>query len=786
VNRSPNFYPCIDIQTTISFALIMSVHVNKRDCGLKGATTEPADFCVAPTGSDQWSGTCCRPTGSGSDGPFATLARARDAVRALQAEAPGRDILVLVRGGTYCLTETLVFGLRDSRVEGRTTRYAAYPGETPVLSSGLSIAGWRRVTETLEGLPQGADGKVWEADLPEALERVLTLYDGTKRLTRSSGPVFQPAPTGEYERVPSQNVAHERDRMLLRRVSFPRGALRDYPNMSDIELRFTPVPWTLNLLPLESVDEEGGEALLAVEATAPVGAKNKWGARVENALDYLNEPGRWAVNTLERKLYFWPEGNAPGGGIVAPCLQELIRVEGGIDYEGPADEPVKGLVFDGLTLMHGERDRTAPGYKGTGIQHDWEMFDKGTALMRFRGAEDCAVEGCRFTSTSGTALRLDLYCQRISIRRNLFDDVGHMGILLCGYGPGTKDANRGNEIVNNLLHHCGQEIWHGHAVFVWQSGDNRIANNRIHHCARKAIGLCGVRIPILQNRDHAFDEAARTIRWHEIDAAICSTGEDFDRFMPFLHTHGNLVENNEIFRVLEKLADGSAINVSGAGEGNTIRANLVHHIRTYDASSAMRVDDWQRGTLFRDNIVYRCNIGAITRKNLNHIENNIFADVNTKGYVRFASYPAESAAPGSRVRRNIFYESGEDAVFYTTSYLVSSGASLPRDCDADCNLFFCAGAPEASRAQLEFLRADGIEKHSLSAAPLFVDAVRGDFRLHPDSPALNLGFESIDMASIGLRDDFPEHLRVFDFLEIEEESSYTRGRDGKRIAYEWW
>ena len=36
--------------------------------------------------------------------------------------------------------------------------------------------------------------------------------------------------------------------------------------------------------------------------------------------------------------------------------------------------------------------------------------------------------------------------------------------------------------------------------------------------------------------------------------------------MPFLHTRKNLVENNEIERVLEKLGDGAAINVSGAAK----------------------------------------------------------------------------------------------------------------------------------------------------------------------------------------------------------------------------
>ncbi len=745
-----------------------------------------ADFFVSPVGKDSWSGTHSEPTRDGTDGPFASLERARDAVRAAKPGLEGRDVCVLIRGGTYRIQQTVVFGLQDSAPVGHTIRYAAFPGETPIFSAGLPVTAWRRTDDGVDNLPEVASGKVWEADLPNGLQRVLTLYDGTRRLTRASGPIFQPSEVAEYDRVPSQNVAREEDRPLLRRVPFPVGMLRDHPNMQDIELRFTPVPWSMNVLPLAAVDETRGVATLAVEATAPVSSKNKWGIRVENAIDHLDRPGRWVVNTLERKIYYWPEGDTPGDSVVAPCLQELIRIEGEIDYDGPVDQPVRGLCLDGLTFMHGERDQNTDGYKGWGIQHDWEMFDKATALVRFRGAEDCAVLACRFTSTSGTALRLDLHCQRISVKRNLVDDVGHMGVLLCGYGPGTKDVNHGNEITNNLIHHCGQEIWHGHAVFVWQSGSNRIAHNRIHHSARKAIGLCGVRVPIIQNRKHTFDEASRTVRWHEIDKVVAAEGDNFDRFMPFRHTRDNVVEKNEVSRVLEKLGDGSAINASGTGEGNIIRGNFIHHIRTYNASSVLRVDDWQRGTLFRDNIVYMSNVGAITRKNLNHIENNIFIDVSTQACVRFASYPDEAPAFGSHIQRNIFYESGESAVFYTTAYLVSPGACRPRDCAADYNLFFCAGNPDASRDQLSELREEGIEQNSVVADPLFVDIARGDFSLRPDSPALALGFEPIDIAGVGLREDYPANLLAFDFLEEEDERDYARGLDGSKVAYEWW
>ena len=159
---------------------------------------------------------------------------------------------------------------------------------------------------------------------------------------------------------------------------------------------------------------------------------------------------------------------------------ELLRVEGKIQYDLPNDIPARNINFKGLTFTKGDRSVWYKNRKGWGIQHDWDTFDYGNALLRFRGAENCKVTECRFTNSGGSAMRLDLHAQNIEIKNNYIDYVGHMGILLAGYGPGTKDVNKNNIIENNILHHVGQVIWHGHAIFAWQSGLNIIANNYIH------------------------------------------------------------------------------------------------------------------------------------------------------------------------------------------------------------------------------------------------------------------------------------------------------------------
>src|SRR5579863_9502979 len=69
------------------------------------ATAREFDFIVAPSGDDAWSGTLASPNHSKTDGPFATLDHAREAVRVFKQAQPERidPIIVLLRGGTYFL-----------------------------------------------------------------------------------------------------------------------------------------------------------------------------------------------------------------------------------------------------------------------------------------------------------------------------------------------------------------------------------------------------------------------------------------------------------------------------------------------------------------------------------------------------------------------------------------------------------------------------------------------------------------------------------------------------------
>ena len=64
---------------------------------------------MATAGDDAWSGRLPAPNAQRTDGPFATLVRARDAIRETKAKEGLKDpVPVMVRGGKYFLEQSLL------------------------------------------------------------------------------------------------------------------------------------------------------------------------------------------------------------------------------------------------------------------------------------------------------------------------------------------------------------------------------------------------------------------------------------------------------------------------------------------------------------------------------------------------------------------------------------------------------------------------------------------------------------------------------------------------------
>ena len=677
-------------------------------------------------------------------GMVGSLPAARDAVRALRASGEKGDIDVVIQDGVYTLDQTLVFGPEDSAPEGAVTRYRAAEGASPLISGGHVIKNWEK--SNLQG------GKVWMAKVPWAKGDAFfhCLYDGGTLLRRAQSEGIRVKAD-----APSKQYAGELKHRL--EFSYTGDVLKPCKNLEDLELVGQPTrAWLVNFLGIASVDPAKKQARLAVPATY-----NMSGSFIlENRVDDLDQPGEWALNSQEGILYYWPESGTPGDQIIAPALDELIRVEGVNDSSvaGKKDQPVEGLVFSGLRFAHADRQKWLP--EDRGLQHDWNMWDKANGLIRFRGARNCIVQNCTFSDSGSDGVRLDLFCQGITVEGSTFRDLGGTGVLLCGYGPGKKDVNKGNTIHNNEITRVGQLFLHSPGIFVWQSGHNRISHNHVYDQAYSGIVISGVRrrffAPVFEKMGQAnpftkwiFPEGTRenipTIRWDEITLADIQAWSAYE---PYMHARGNLIEFNEVHDCLKLLHDGNCIYLSGNGDGNIVRHNVTYN---HPKGAMIRTDDDSHGATVQGNLLFgtRGNQGMAI-KGLNTATGNVF--INSQLLTGGAGNTVD---PESGLSRNIIY-------FVSGS--VSEGFHYGLDdvgAGLDYNLYYHK-APGVGEPLLLEQRARNktklADRHSLAVDPLFVDLAQGDFGFKKESPALKLGIEplSVDIVQkMGtLRDPF--------------------------------
>ncbi|MGB0372169.1 MAG: right-handed parallel beta-helix repeat-containing protein [Opitutales bacterium] len=711
-------------------------------------------FYVSPSGNDAWTGSKSR--------PLASLEGARLKVREEIEKGLSEPVVVYFRDGEYEMDTTVVFSYEDSGTDAFPITYKAYEDEVPVFTGAKKLSDWKPVENDPKGTSASAKGKLWYTDIPNSSSdwKITSLYDGLELLTRSRSDYF------EVSEKHVQDIANAQPKdtrraltfgdppvVFSRKLTFNEGDLRDWENIQDIEIFMSPKHhWLINILPLESIDIANNKATFTIEPTygfsGKPGNKTKDKYKVDNAIDFLDEPGEWVFNSLEGRVYIWPESSLANADIRAPYLQEFIRVEGIED-----SERARFLRFEGLTFRHGLRDTWLPGDKA--LQHDWEMYDKGNAVIRLRHAEHCVIKRCVFEASSGTGVRLDMYSQHNTVSDSRFSYLGGTGILLSGYAPGLKDENKFNTIHNNYIHHVGTLYRHSAGIFIAQSGHNEITHNTIHDLAYNAMVISGVRphelalYDTLKNRR----EWVNSLRVEEIIPYVEGIKEvlekqwlnsDVSLFEDLLHARKNRIAYNEIYRVMQELNDGNAIYFSGMGEGNVAEYNYIYDVA--NNRGFIRLDDNSGYTYIRNNVFERGRMMLVMKWD-GEYTNNFCIDaiqITNKEW-----YPA----PLDKV---VFYSRNPKAGLMNKEiWDESSGIKQTEAFKAVSNsLFYVEGRSEEFTEGQEIM-ADG-HRGDAEVGMLFVDPMfdkeamkQRIFRFLPGSPAEKLGIEAIDVSKAG-------------------------------------
>jgi hypothetical protein len=717
------------------------------------------EFYVAPNGSDTNAGTI--------EAPFATLARARDAVRemlrARQAaaetlEPPVKEpapepISVWVRGGKYYLNETLALSAEDSGTAQAPVVFAAYPGEEPVLSGGVAIGGWT-----------AHRGKILQAKLPQgkadSWDHRQLFLDG-KRQVRARFPNADPEDPwrGGLLQVEGAAEEHSVTAFRYREGSFPRPWTR--PTQGEVVMI---VDWGYTTICAIARHEPEDRCITLAQGVRNFGQRQPWFGfqpswfgisvpyrfHVENLLEELDTPGEWCVDTAAGRIYFWPPDELSDRSEVSvPALDCLI------DLSGARWVTLEGFTFTETRNAGSNMHRA--GYHGAGAMYPEPGYGYCGEAVHLQQSEHCRISNSRFIAVGGNAIYVEGYGLKNVVQGNEIAHAGSCGIGVVG-AKDRKDEVRmpiGTEIADNHIHHCGEfdkvapgvfcgasigtairhnqiEYMPHHGINLGASGygGNLVEYNRLRYCCMRNYDIGVINCWMEDNTDPGGDEALLIER----DAA--RSGHVF-RYNHISDTSGR-----------RQAADTHSCTIGIYQDSHTSNCEVYGNIVECNQYRAIRVNGG-RNNIIENNIVVDCGDeeGSLTLSNPGDWP--IWPQM--KGFMI-----------ANRFCRNICVTKGLAPM--PVIQIHDSPQDIPRVlAESDYNLFFngdgdgyairLTGSGGPSTLPFSEWQRMGNDVHSLIADPMFVDPEQGDYRLKPQSPALGLGFQPIDLSRIGIRSE---------------------------------
>lgn len=666
-----------------------------------------AEFYLATDGSDLSPGT--------KDKPFASLARARDAVRELRSHgAPKEAVVIFLRQGTYFLPETFRLGPDDSGDEKYPVLYRSYPGEKAVLSGGRPIPGLNESRDTngvrrwTAVLPAVKDGSWYFRQLfvtPGPTPSYSRRYRPQLGMKVTAGLTYSPAKKGMAHRAAQKDF-----------IFFP-GDFQAWENLSDVEVVALHT-WSSSRLLIEKLDLER----CVVEFTGfPTFRIGHWwaGGRnpyyIENVKEALSTPGQWYVDRKTGLFTYLP---LPGETLtetrlVAPALARLVAVEGDWSH----GKPVHHVVFEDLGFSHNESPLPKEGYGGAQAQPELP------AAIELTGAAGVQFIRCTIAHVGNYGLALGKGCHGNRVIGCRLTDLAGGGIKV-GDVTMKPSAPPPELPTDNVVENCA------------------ISDGGLMYFSSNAIWGGIVRgLKLRHNEIWNFPYAGIAVGWQWNDTPT-SCGS-------------NLIEDNLIHHVCTLLADGASIYTLGRQPGTVIRGNVLRDNR----KSQFTQEHWQLGIyldegsaeiLVENNLLYHVGTHGFNSNGgaQNVVRNNILGPVygNHEAFVRCNKKPY---AKENLFERNLCWCDSPnlaDAVW-------DPGLMLCRS-----NLYYnIEGKPFAWKGKsFAEWQAHGQDVGSRLADPQFVAPEKGDFRLKPGSPAFGLGFKPFDYRHAGREAEYQD------------------------------
>jgi len=487
-------------------------------------------YHVSPDGDDAAAGTV--------ETPFATLERAREAIRELRKAGPLPDggVVVELRGGRYERDKAFELTAADSGTAEAPIVYRARAGEEVRIVGGKAVKDWRPVTDAkgLERLAPEARGKVLAADLKA---QGIAGYGSLSR--RGFGESVRVAHMELFFDDRPMTLARWPNEGYARMADLPEGQkARVFQYDGDRPARWAAEPdvwvygywyhdWADTYMKVERIDPK--RRTITTRAPAHrygLRKGNRWLAI--NALRELDSPGEYYVDRAAGVLYFWPPKDIASAPAVVSIAERLVTMK------GTSHVTLRGMVLEAC--------------RGTAVTID--------------GGAGCRIVACTIRDIGNRAVQA-VGREHAVVGCDIYE-TGDGGIGLSG-GDRATLAPGGLRAENNHIHHFSR--WsHTYRPAVGVGGCGQVVrHNLIHHAPHSGIQLGG--------NDHL-------IELNEIHSVCTDTGDVGAFYMGRDWTaRGTVIRHNYFHHVAGPGRIGAmGVYLDDQASGIGIFGNVFQHV----------------------------------------------------------------------------------------------------------------------------------------------------------------------------------------------------------------
>ena len=408
--------------------------------------------------------------------PFATLEKAREAIRSLKSGGglPEGGVTVYLRGGVYSRTSTFNLTEQDSGEADKPVVYQAYPGEKVHIVGGRELySSWFSLVVESSGvwgqLDDAAKGKLLQVDLGA---------HGIKdygRLNQGSGMGGSDPPLELIFNDDMMRLARWPNRDFELTASAPSNHEFGYSGTRPERWTAAPDMWVFgywhwnfmdDYMEVASINTATKVIAMPTDPLAGYGiiAGQRWYAF--NLIEEIDIPGEWYLDRGSGILYFWPPADLKKGTTLISTLKSKV-----IEIKQASYITLRGMILEvgragGISVSGGNNNLVAECIIRHFGQHGVDIT--GTD----NGVEDCEIYNieCGVVLSGGNRSALT--------PANLFVHNSHIynfGRWSRTYVPAVSILGCGNKISHNLIHDGP------HSAITHYGNDHLVEYNIIHN-----------------------------------------------------------------------------------------------------------------------------------------------------------------------------------------------------------------------------------------------------------------------------------------------------------------